>query len=133
MVVAEEKNVEVAQFGKDHWSLLAYVEDTCVNGKDGFGTLAKSRHAANKGPLGGWRESWGTRLHGFFAERKPDLQLGFHDDWDCLKDLEAAGFIEVISEANGFVKMTDAGNATCAALRTFKSQGGQFANFVLSM
>lgn len=30
-------------FGKDHWSLLAYVETCCVDGQDGIGTLDRRR------------------------------------------------------------------------------------------
>lgn len=62
-------------FGKDHWSLLAYVETCCVDGQDGIGTLDRRRlrcnennHPLLKGAYSptGWQPSYSTRLAGFF-------------------------------------------------------------------
>lgn len=40
--------ISIEQFGKDHWSVLAYIEDRCVNGKSGLGTLQRNRMRCNK-------------------------------------------------------------------------------------
>lgn len=145
--------ISVAKFGKDHWSLLAYVEHTCVNGTGGQGELDRSkmrcnskRHpelAGNFSSLlsdGGWKLSYSTRLAGYFdfAERSDpekailsQVQVRDHEDWDCLEDLGAAGYVDVLSRINGRMQMTDAGLAVSAELRAFKAKGGQFAGFQL--
>lgn len=138
--------VPVEQFGKDHWSLLAYVETCCVDSSTApVGTIDKRRlrcnenthplHAVNFEATSGrvkWQPSYGSRLRGYFEadeEHRENLRLNDHDDWDALNDLEDAGFLEVISEANGFVKMTTMGNMVVARIREHKSGGGNFANF----
>ncbi len=117
-------------FGKDHWSLLAYIECRCV---DDRGALDKRHlrcnptgphriHAVNARLIGAqWEPTWGTRIKGG--------QLDQHDDWCCLDDLEAAGYVEVVSTANGVVKLTKGGVAMAALLRAHKAAGGQFATF----
>ena len=143
-------NTQVEKFGKDHWSMLAYVEHCCVNGRDGFGEIDRRRVRCNPNTnhmLAGiysdvqWKLNYSTRLAGFFDfEERSDpekaiaagLQLRDHDDWDCLNDLEAAGYIEVLSLVNGFVKMTDKGCGVAAKLRAYKVRGGQFAGFRLA-
>jgi hypothetical protein len=135
--------VPLMLFGKDHWSLLAYVETCAVEQEP----LDKRRlrcnehthhlHAVNfnVGSSMAWKPEYGTRLTGFFTAKdshKPQLQIPNHDDWDCLNDLEAAGFIDVISEATAAVCMTDDGNRVVAALRKYKTSGGQFDTFILT-
>jgi len=138
------KTVKVADWGKDHWSLVGYVETLCVDSiNGGVGVIDKQRvranekrhpfHAVNLNMgVGGWKPSYGSRLSGYW---KPDgstdlkRQIKSHDDWDCLNDLEAAGFIEVISEANGYVRMTSLGQTVAADLRRHKASGGYFSNY----
>ena len=132
--------VRLSQFGKDHWSLLAYVETCAVESN----SLDKRRlrcnparhpiHAVNLnyGEVARWKPEYGTRLKGFWAADgriNPDLRLPSHDDWDCLDDLEAAGLIDVVSEANALVRMTDAGMGIAALVRKHKASGGTFATF----
>lgn len=123
--------------------MLAYVETRCVDGQDGVGTLVRAhiRGNANTHPLlanTAWKPSFGTRLKGFFEyEHRSDpakaIAAGFmldgHDDWDCLDDLEAAGFVDVVSLSNGKVRMTEAGLQMAGQLRRHKAKGGQFAGF----
>ena len=142
------KEISVQMFGKDHWSLLAYIEHCCVNSHDGVGTIDRRRMRCNAsthpmltGPYSTdipWKLSYSTRLAGFFdfADRgdpakaiAAGLQLRDHDDWDCLEGLEAAGFIDVLSLVNGFVKMTPHGSGVAAKLRAHKTAGGHFAEF----
>lgn len=138
------KKVNVTDFGKDHWSLLAYIETLCVDsGKGGIGEIDKLRvrcnpkrhplHAVSSG-LGPrtWKPEYGTRLTGFWKDDKttdPKRQLKSHDDWDCLYDLEMAGLLAIISEVNGFVRLTRRGIRMTAEVRAHKAQGGVFATF----
>lgn len=130
-----------SDFGKDHWSLLAYVETLCVDSSKGVGEIDKRRvranesthplHAVNRSSVGKWNTDWGTRLSGYFLDKGVDLKrrIDEHDDWDCLNDLEEAGLINIISEANGFVKMTDKGMSVASRIREWKTKGGMFATF----
>lgn len=146
-VAASTDRVPIDLWGKDHWSLLAYVESCCVDSADkGVGSLDFVRMRVNPGthPLvcwtqysdRGWKPEYGTRLRGFdFKDHRtpPDQRsdmISAHDDVDCLDDLEAAGLVEVHSLVNGFVTMTKTGNRVAAALRAHKTAGGMFAHFV---
>lgn len=139
------KAIAVDRWGKDHWSLLAYVETLCVDGKEGMGTIDRRRVRCNSGrrPMQGvfglgWKAAHGTRLDGFFDRAKSEgadacsaagLQLAEHDDWDCLEDMETAGYVEILSAANGFVRLTPEGIRVGAKLRAHKAMGGMFANY----
>jgi hypothetical protein len=138
------KKVKVSNFGRDHWSLLAYMESLCVDSlKNGVGEIDKRRmranekrhplHAVNiKHGIGPWQKCFGTRVAGYWDSMgKPvkKRQVAGHDDWDCLNDLEAADFLEVLSEANGFVVMSEKGMKVAAELRAYKAKGGMFSGF----
>ena len=137
-----------ALFGKDHWSLLAYVEHCCVNSRDGIGQIDyrrvrcnPARHPTQCGVYAQdilWKTGFSTRLKGFcaFTDRNDaetaiaaGLQIRDHDDWDCLEDLETAGYIEVLSMTNGRIQMTTRGNAVASQLRSHKTSGGLFGTF----
>jgi hypothetical protein len=138
-------------FGKDHWSMLAYVETCCVDGDNGHGRLHLSRVRCNprRHPLMAsaavgdvrWKLSYSTRLRGFFefdGRSDPEkaiaagLMLADHDDWDCLEDLQSAGYVEIVSMANGAVRMTGPGLVVAAQLRAHKCSGQQYATFSLA-
>jgi len=142
------RKVSVRDFGRDHWSLVGYIETLCVDStKRGVGEIDKRRvrcnpkrhplHAVNANfGVGGWKPGYGTRLSGFWNADKttnPERQIKAHDDWDCLNDIEAAGFINILSEANGFVRMTRLGQTVAADLRRHKAAGGVFATFSISI
>jgi len=130
----------VHKFGKDHWSLLAYVECCCVDGRDGVGALdhARMRSKHGKSSVGCWKPQYSTRLKGFFeyehrADPQAAIAAGFmlsdHDDFDCLVDLESAGLLEILSSTNRLVKLTPAGIAVAAEIRQHKAGGAHFATF----
>lgn len=136
--------VTVKDFGKDHWSLLAYIETRVIdfNVAPNVGELDREHLSCNekKHPMLigyrtsglGWNPKYGTKLKGYWNKDttvNPNRQLGDHDDWDSLQELEDAGMIEVQSQVNGFVKLTELGYKVCAKLREHKGRGGMFANF----
>jgi len=139
------KTVPVAKFGKDHWSLLGYLETCCVDGshEDGCGEVVHDRMRTNTNrnpPVGrlrhgaGWKDEYSTRLKSFpwgskDEKEKARHRVAGHDDWDCLEDLEKAGFAKLISYVNGFIQITGAGMAMAAEIRAHKAQGGWFSNF----
>lgn len=135
------KRVPMADWGKDHYSLLAYVETLCVEGRAGVGTLDWARCRVNeknypllKRTSSPWKPEYGTRLSGFFGNgagdrTDPKRRLGQHDDVNCLDDLADEGLVEILSLMNGFVKITNKGREIAGRLRAHKSKGGYFADF----
>jgi hypothetical protein len=139
---SKNKSVPITDWGKDHFSLLGYVECRCVDNK---GELDRRHLRCNIGThpiLAGsvyrdpglmkWNPEYGTRLKGYFLKNgktDPSKRLGSHDDWDCFDDLETAGLIEIISVVNGFVRMTPFGTEVATKLRKHKAKGGMFATF----
>lgn len=135
------------RFGKDHWSMLAYVETLCVDATGGLGVIDgrrvrcnPDRHPNQLASPGAWQDRYSTRLAGFFdfddrnnpqKATEAGLMILGHDDWDCLEDLEAAGYVDVISLTSGGVKMTEEGSRVSGLIRAHKAAGGHFAGFRL--
>jgi hypothetical protein len=123
--------VPMTEWGKDHWSLLAYVETCCVDAK---GVIDHRRMRCNV------ERHPGLAL----SQHKPSAPYHYptklrdgvepeHDDWDCFYDLEAAGLIEDVGTGiNPVAKMTTTGLGLVAALRAHKANGGQFSDFMSS-
>jgi hypothetical protein len=139
--------IKMVDFGKDHWSLLAYVETLCVDTphNKGMGQIDKRRlncnpkrhpaHAVNEAMGACWRDEYSTRLSGYFLENgktNPKRMAVGNDDWDCLNDLESERLIQIMSEINGFVLLTDRGREMAGRIRAHKSKGGSFATFSMA-
>lgn len=75
MVDSDSRNIPVEQWGKDHWSMLIYVETRAVD-HDGWLDVKHLRTNGARYP---------TRL------RYDEIED--HSDLDCLEDLAAAGYI----------------------------------------
>ena len=124
----------MSEFGKDHWSLLAYCETRIV---DHSGVLDMN-HLRGRAPHPSattrkWEKKWGTRLKDYFlADGKNDetKQLPQHDDYDCLLDLKKAGILKDIGTVlNPFAALTTLGESICSSLRKHKADGEHFATF----
>ena len=135
--MAQTSNISISAFGKDHWALLAYCETRCV---DHDGRLDKRQlrcnehthpmHAVNTET--GWKGDYGTRLAGVYSSGRDGdkaAQIPWHDDWDCLDDLTAAGLIEIVSLANAIISITDRGLARAWGVREHKTTVGHFSNY----
>lgn len=131
-------------WGKDHWSLLGYVESVLVEckrfelGQDARmrmneATLNNMRiHNPNpKRPTGkqslaiAMRPEHGTRL-------KDNQVLINHDDLECLKDFADTKLIDLKAEdlrPGAFLSLSDKGQKLSYAVRKHKAGGGNFANF----
>ena len=119
--------MELEQFGRDHWSTLAYAETCCV---DSMGRLDLRRLRVNevKRPIRsngfGWNPKYATRV------KDGGVPEPSHDDIDCLDDLENAGLLEWVGTlVNPAVVLTKRGMEVAAELRQHKADGGQFAAF----
>ena len=133
------KIIKSIDVGKDHWSLLAYIETRCV---DYQGVLNKD-HLRIKNPMVAnstgyphirqWKSEYGTRLAGYFKDddtQDKKRQIKAHDDLDCFNDLENAGYIKNTGTGlNPACKMTKLGNQVASLLRQHKADGNHFATF----
>lgn len=116
----------MANWGKDHWSTLAYLETRWV---DHTGTINPShmrcnpaRHPehAHEGSRGGL---YPTRLKG-------GSTIEGHDDWDCVGDFATVGLLVLVgTPTEPRIQFTGLGNKVSAALRVHKGHGGSFGNF----
>ena len=130
--------ISMDRWGRDHWSTLAFIETLCV---DYGGRLDNQRrrslrcnpatHPGHGYSADGevqWRPEYGTRLKGYFENKK--LQLPCHDDFDCAEDCEVAGLlINLGTGINPVWKLTPRGLELTAKLRAHKANGGSFASF----
>lgn len=121
--------IPMEKWGKDHWSMLAYIESRCVDYK---GVLDRDHvrcdpdvhpGLTNRGNAMSPSMRYPTRLRG-------GVQVTQHDDWSCAEDMEKAGLLKW--EGTGihpvFV-LTDLGKRVAAQLRQHKMNGGKFADF----
>lgn len=132
--VKVEERIGIERWGKDHWSLLGYVECRCV---DNGGELEPKHLSCNKKyPFANgekWSDEYSTRLNGYFLEDgkvdKSKMAVG-KCDWDCLMDFEKEGLVELQSSLLvGQVKLTEKGIDFANELRGHKARGGSFATF----
>lgn len=118
--------IPMSEWGKDHWSTLAYLETRAVD----HSGLIDNRHMRCN-----------PRLHRIFAHsgsfsgkeyptRLKRSELENHDDWSCVEDMVSAGLIEAwFSESRGKIKFTDYGQSVANLLRVHKMNGGSFSTF----
>jgi hypothetical protein len=130
------------KFGKDHWSLLAYVGCRVVDNEGTINNEHLRCHPERHPHYVGWRRAehggmwdvkYSTRLAGFFeteGEDQLNYRLDDHDDWDCLQDLEIAGLIKIHGTGlHPLVALTKYGHKIEARLRRHKADKGQFNEF----
>lgn len=118
---------QLADFGRDHWSTLLYVEARCTD-NEGVPDRRNMRCLDSRHPQhshGHDSSAYPTRLTG-------DRLLPHHDDWDCVDDLERVGFVVIGgSGANPVWEMTDEGRRVAGLLRAHKQDGKGIATFRL--
>ncbi len=145
--------IPLDQWGKDHWSTLAFIETRCVDHK-GVLQNAHMRTHVGRHPL--------FMARGFKSpgdgSRYPTIykggELADHDDWDCLYDMVLAGLITVrpkdealwdvpvgkrgpiqyrdrlqTKELKVTVKLTELGNQVAGELRAHKAKQRNYQAF----
>jgi hypothetical protein len=128
-----KNSVDIKQFGKDHWSVFAYIESCCVD-NGGIVNIRHMRCDFDRHPgLAHMiiREKYPTRLKGYFEHKNdPAYIIKNHDDWDCAYDLEKEGLVRMIGTGvNPVYKLTALGKTVAGRLRAYKASGGNFATF----
>jgi hypothetical protein len=119
--------IPIAYWGRDHWSMLMYVETRIV---DYDGKLSRA-HIRSKTRTG-WQPIHGTKLLSYDWTLAPpaNLEAGNirpdHDDYDCLKDMQAVG---LLTQQGGRVQFTARGWALASRLRQWRGNGLTLKNF----
>lgn len=118
--------IPIDEFGRDHYSLLLYVESVCVDNA-GIPAAISMRCNAKRHPglgsCGAWKSEWSTRLRG--DKRQPR-----HDDWDCFLDMAACGWVRNIGTGvNPRFWLTEVGWCMAHLVRRWKAAGNQVKDF----
>lgn len=108
-------------FGEDHWTLLAYI-DYCCSGQ--AGRLEHNRLRRKPSKVKSTESLVFTS-----GDRVGATESLNYDDWDCLADLEAVGFVELVSYATGLVHIFPGGLKAAAALRAHGDRGESIKTF----
>ena len=116
----KQSRVPLKSFGEDHWTLLAYI-DVCCSGQAG---RLEHRHLRSKPTI---KSSELSLLKSIELEHETHSLK--YDDWDCLADLEAVGFVELVSYATGLVHIFPGGLKAAAALRAHGERGESIKTF----
>lgn len=153
VVFPADRVVPMRLWGKDHWSMLGYVEAEMVeSGMFQVGFDARIRQnrrnvrvmaqecprpkrakPTSLGQYGGWDEKYRTRLN-------DGSEAANHDDWCCVQDMAAEGLFASTHktprpiaqedvEPKVKLRLSEKGQRLAAALRQHKATGGQFGNF----
>lgn len=120
-------NIVPTLWGKDHWSLLIYLECRAVDHQAIQPEKLRCNEARHpqyqsQREIATWRAEYSTRLN-------DGTQHSGHDDWDCLDDLEAAGMVGLVFSTALTFSLTELGIRTAHRLRVLAINGGQYKDF----
>jgi hypothetical protein len=133
-------------WGKDHWSTLAYLETVMVD-CGGFQVGRDPRMRANRRNFrvmaemcpNPQRAGLNTASRAVAMDRSNGSRLrdgsvvDNHDDWCCVQDMAEAGLFRTGVEGvepKRVLKLSALGLKVCAELRAWKAGGGQLKDFV---
>lgn len=130
----EMEHIPMSNWGKDHWSTLAYLETLAVEGR-GLAKPVNARMRTNEirhPHLVGNTGFSSDALNGSgYPTRLKEGEVEGHDDWDCVDDATEEGLTEDVgSGLNRAYQFTKLGKEVMAKLRQFKMDGGNFGSFV---
>lgn len=150
----EEQKVSVWDWGKDHWSTLAYVETRIVdyNGvldNDHMRCNPRLHRALYLGRVKMMRGFGGNDFVDGEYKHPTQLKNGRtipnHDDWSCIEDMVEEGMVRILRDQTNLkermehgpfygttitVALTDLGTRIAYQLREHKANGGNFSEFV---
>lgn len=128
----------LAEFGKDHASVLAYIETRCVNHRG----VLKYDHLRGQIQVGGYGPyEYPTRLGGGeFRHHHNDFDVigdlihhlfvvtPFHDFLPFVFQPSASGLDEYVMDGNMF-ELTASGSVVAGDIRMLKADGGKFGDY----
>lgn len=123
------ERIPVERWGKDHWSMLAYVETRAVD----YGGKVDPRHL-RENPLVSPPRGNPMPSNEHPTRLVDGEKVSPHDDWCCIEDLIAFGLLVWEGTgANPIFRLTARGWAVVSALRQHKAKGGTFATFRIEL
>jgi len=131
--------VPFGQMGRDHWTVLTYIETLCVD-RAGVPDVLRFRCHPKTHPVyfDFQMQQMGASKHIVFepprgSTLRDGTELAGHDDLDCTEDLQVAGLIEVSKDPWTHTPMTfsltDAGWLLAGRLRRWRADGGKAQDF----
>lgn len=87
--------VPVEKFGRDHWSTLLYVETRCVDAGGVIDEKMRMRCDPDRHPEHATLNAIVLNDRKYPTRLADGTNLDDHDDWDCLDDMAAAGWLIV--------------------------------------
>lgn len=123
------RRIPMDEWGRDHWSTLAYIETRCVDYKGRIDIRNMRCNGVRHPGLAHLAVTFDqfehpSILHG--GKTEPE-----HDDWDCLYDMEAVGLlVDNGTGINALVALTETGWAMAHRLRRYRAEGGNYQDFV---
>ena len=125
--------VEPARWGKDHWSVFAYVE-TCVVDQNGLLDRRRVQANLNRHPHFAGGLASGSQIDGaaypIRLRNGETLPGPDYDEWDCIDDLELHGLVENIGTGlNRCYRLTFLGENLAGQVRAHKGRGKGFGTF----
>lgn len=141
----EEDFIPMSYWGKDHWSTLGYLETVMVE-CGGFQVGADPRMKSNRRNFRVMSQECAKPKRASNHELVLALpmepqhatklndgqQVARHDDWSCVQDMAAEGFFGQTAydvEPGTMLQFSEKGNKVANALREFRRNGGQMADF----
>ncbi len=121
-------HVNEAAWGKDHWSVFAYIAELAKYKENAAPDKTRMRTNEKTHPqlIGCSGNVGGSK----YPTQLKEGTLEGHDDWDCLDDLEHAKLLKSVGTGMfPAYKLTKKGIKIAALLYEHKLKGGFFANF----
>lgn len=135
--------IPVEFWGKDHYSVLSYIESIMVDcGGFEVGTDPRMRSNrrnfrvlmdGNRDPRRPGSNRWQMAVvmdPKYTSYLKDGATCENHDDWCCIQDMAGAGLILGNVEPGVMLHLSPLGRRFVVALREFKANGGNFAEFI---
>lgn len=120
--------VPPTEWGKDHWSTLAFLEAMAVDNK-GLVKVAYMRTDPDIHPK--YDHDGEARKRKKYPTRLRDRsELTGHDDWSCMEDMiDARMMFALMRDRRVWIFLTPFGTDVAGALRAYKAWGGLYRDF----
>ncbi len=127
-VIEPADRPDTTLWGKDHWSLLAYLECRAVDHRGHVDMRPMRVNSVKRGFTNGaserWKPEYGTRL------KDGSIPNPDHDDIDVFQELEAAGLVQnPATDLNPCVQITPVGFEVVHLIRQAGAAGGRYKDF----
>lgn len=115
-------------FGKDHWKLLVFIE-SCIVDHGGKIDVQRMRCHPERHPRMAHKKKWKFTDNTQLSDNR---MRQLHDDWDCLEDLRASGWVDASGDlwmSRHAIKLSRSGWLLAHMIRRHVGEGGTCADF----